>query len=1480
MVGSTTCPKPPPKECFLDLLERTISRKNEEIFATWYDKSKKPVNQYTYQDIWDEASIVAYELLTKYKLKKGDRVVLCYNFGLQFFAGFLGCLRAGVVAVLVYPPSPRNLCKALPKMSKVVEDSDAKLIIIDNDVKLLRLNVRYLSLWPQNITFMNHPKKRKLTFKNKEKAAAFLLNVKNLNKESNVVDNIKEDLAFLQYTSGSTGDPKGVMVTYGSLQSNVEFIIDGIHHDCKTSGFDYVAKDISVFSWLPQYHDMGLIYAVIAPFTAGWKCHMISPLTFIEDPLIWIDLMSRLQVTWSVAPNFAFKLIVRKFNEQKAKPRGIELVENLDLSSILYLQNASEPIQAETKVLFEETFGKYGLGQNWFMSGYGLAETVVSATYLHEYKLLERNATDGITTHPLIASGHRKLFTNEQVIKIVCPETHVELADGDIGEIWLSWPSVAAGYYGKLELTQEVFHSKIKGSDRTFLRTGDLAFFEDDYLYICGRQKDLIIVNGVNHYPQDIEHAVQGASLAVRPGCVAAFSSNDTGNDGDLEVVFEIRKEHAKNAAAIVSVIRTKIVEDIGLVPARVVAIRERSIHKTTSGKIQRKANRKALHDSKLDIIYEHHGTSSALAKDQTFLEAGSTSGNRLIGVADESEDQFDEIMISFFGSAHNPSKSWDELGLSSMTSVQMRDAITDNYAITLSPDCFDIYLTPAELKQFVHGSQGVPLEISKPKLAKLHSVQLSWFVMGCLQGLCSVFLLFQFAFSIVPAYYVGKWLANINAFSTIPALGREVDIVWIWAPMIVPTWMLGLSLSVIILKWVVIWKYREGILPIPSITYLRWWFVDRAVALWEFWVGRFIKDTPLINLFYFFMGANIHSSVVVDGFVREFDLVNIGEQTLLQHSINCHKFVKWDNFEGPSLRLISVNIGSSCVVKGMVSPGSSIGDGARVESLSVVPEAATVPEKVCVLGNPAFVNTKLNIFQSRMHENKYIYSLGVLKTIWLMIELYFFFGIVLLGQYLWFSYLPDNWRYTPVFGWFILIIWFSAVSTLSSVAMKWVIIGKRTEGPFSDSLRRTFADWAVDWHFGISINMLCVISSRSRVWNVVLWLHGMDIDSSSVVLATNFLPSMMDLVTIKRSFLSSPISIKIKGEKSYFSIDITNSSIGYRVSLDPEGYMQITNTIIPPLTRVTNSTKKDSKDNVRGLVEGFSMWELIKDESIHAVFCVLSCAILFCSLLPPYEIWMNCFGDPTSIWMAVPALASTLAVQTISWVALFAVWQAVALANSEESGKPWNKTLYKTYIDMSYNLQVFSFITALLGSPMYNVLVKFLGGKIDGYVILLPQEMYEFPYLSFENETIVEKSNILGHYVVYNDIALGPSQISGIIHEGNFAGNARVDGIIEKEPCYRAFVGSGRNKEISAGNNSDEPPGLAVGTDFTKTAPTNSSCQNDIFEENLKMDVNWADSNNVVSDKFDFSGIENGAIQEQRVMNSGHDNLSSEFRV
>jgi len=226
-------------------------------------------------------------------------------------------------------------------------------------------------------------------------------------------------------------------------------------------------------------------------------------------------------------------------------------------------------------------------------------------TYLREFKLSTLEPKGGQKN---VAVGHRKSNPKEQIAKIIYSTSHKEqLSDGEVGEMWLSGPSVTAGYFNKPDLTEKRFHAKLHGSNTPFLHTRNMAFFEDDYLYICGCQKDLLIVNGVNDYPQDIEVRVQDhASPAVRPGCVAAFCFDDNGADGDLEVVFEIRNSSNHQAADGVNTVRTSVMNGIGIVPTRVVAIKERTILKTTSGKIQRRANSQALHNNDLNIIYEH----------------------------------------------------------------------------------------------------------------------------------------------------------------------------------------------------------------------------------------------------------------------------------------------------------------------------------------------------------------------------------------------------------------------------------------------------------------------------------------------------------------------------------------------------------------------------------------------------------------------------------------------------------------------------------------------------------------------------------------------------------------------------------------------------------------------------------------------------------------------------------------------------------
>ncbi|CAM9741072.1 unnamed protein product, partial [Ectocarpus fasciculatus] len=612
---------------FLQTIAESVENLPEDrIFARWYNSKGQVESTRTFHGVWVASGEIAHLLRVEWGLNKGDRVVLAFDFGLRFFAIFLGCLRAGIIAVPVYPPNPATLKKSLRKLQLIVDSCTPKMILVCPLVNKLRLASKLRAVATGNSDWPDLPyncpdvKEEKVATGGMSSAAVGRRSgggkSTDARKKRRSFDDptIKpKDVAFLQFTSGSTSDPKGVMLTYGNLTHNIGVIVNSSNAQIAARG-GAADGHRTWFSWLPTFHDMGLIQGTLAPFVAGWTAAYCSPITFMRRPLLWLELMSKEKAQMTAAPDFAFRLCVRKWEEMSPESRT---ALHLDLKHIMFLQNAAEPVRASTVRDFAEAFAAVGLPGYASNAAYGLAEHTVGCASSSP------NPGGGSLSHisdeRLQASGDIHFSASLHMdIKIVDPETCREVPTGETGEMWVSSDSVAAGYWGKPELTQGTFRAKIKcdcadGSpsppwaNSEFLRTGDLCRVDaEGLLYVEGRLKDLVIVAGRNIYPQDIEFVAQDASSLVRPGCIAVFSETELG--GGLEIVMEVRSVSKKKAHVVteaLEAVRRSVMNESGLAPSRVVAIKERTIPKTTSGKIQRRKTRVMLHAGDLDVVQE-----------------------------------------------------------------------------------------------------------------------------------------------------------------------------------------------------------------------------------------------------------------------------------------------------------------------------------------------------------------------------------------------------------------------------------------------------------------------------------------------------------------------------------------------------------------------------------------------------------------------------------------------------------------------------------------------------------------------------------------------------------------------------------------------------------------------------------------------------------------------------------------------------------
>jgi amino acid adenylation domain-containing protein/thioester reductase-like protein len=511
---------------------------------------------------------------------RGERVLLLYPAGLDYIAAFFGCLYAGAVAVPAYPP---RLNRPVPRIQAIVADSQAKFALTTSAI-LHNIEQR----------FEQSPDLQALSWLDTEHVPA--------GSEAEWRDpNIHADtLAFLQYTSGSTSQPKGVMLTHGNLMHNLKAIRHGFQLDTSDSGA----------FWLPSYHDMGLIGGILEPMYIGCPSTLMSPVSFLQRPFRWLDAISKYKATISGAPNFAYDLCVDKITPEQ--------LETLDLSAWKLAFCGAEPIRPETLERFARTFGLVGFRASSFYPCFGMAEStlIVSGGYgpceprtlTIDRKSLARDkvfevSPDDSNSLTLVNCGKSII---DQRIVIANPSASTRCAENEVGEIWVAGPSVAQGYWGLDEETRNTFGAHLADTgEGPFMRTGDLGFLQNDELFVTGRLKDLIIIHGSNHYPQDIELTVESSHPALQPSAGAAFSVTENGKE-QLVIVQEVtRQGRQADMNEVASAIRQAISEKHDLQAFAIALVKPMSIPKTSSGKIQRRACKTAFLENALEVVGE-----------------------------------------------------------------------------------------------------------------------------------------------------------------------------------------------------------------------------------------------------------------------------------------------------------------------------------------------------------------------------------------------------------------------------------------------------------------------------------------------------------------------------------------------------------------------------------------------------------------------------------------------------------------------------------------------------------------------------------------------------------------------------------------------------------------------------------------------------------------------------------------------------------
>lgn len=566
-------------QSILEILKHRYEQTPNRTLSTFLDTKGKVTRALTYKELVERATACAISLKNK-GVAAGDRVALVYPPDTdEFLVGFFGCLFVQAIAVPVACPDPRKLDIEIPRFAHIVNDCDCRVALTNRLYQTIALVGR---TWN---TLTNFTSNKKVNWPKLIWLSTDGLSPVAPGKRFAIPTPSADTLAYLQYTSGSTSNPKGVIINHANILHNVKSICEQTH----------VNSDSVLVGWVPLFHDMGLVGGPLTTLYSGAHMVFFSPMSFLQNPVLWVQAMHQFRATHTESPNFGYEFLLRNLDEKSL--RGI------DLSCLRYTLFGGEVMRPRTFERMAEKLSGTGFRADTMTNIFGAAEATlylaggnvdhppfltVDTKALETQRRAMIKSPDLRSTTTLIGCG---IPTLECDLRIVNPNTKRLLPDGEVGEVWLSSPSVSQGYWGKsTALNEQTFRARVADDPmplRTYLRTGDLGFVDQGILYICGRVKEMMIFNGRNIHPMDIELCIMNAHPAIRQGCVVAFSVEEQEQE-KLIIAAELKSSAHDNAMQAADAITQTLADQHNLAPKAVLLVRSGTLPKTSSGKLQR----------------------------------------------------------------------------------------------------------------------------------------------------------------------------------------------------------------------------------------------------------------------------------------------------------------------------------------------------------------------------------------------------------------------------------------------------------------------------------------------------------------------------------------------------------------------------------------------------------------------------------------------------------------------------------------------------------------------------------------------------------------------------------------------------------------------------------------------------------------------------------------------------------------------------